>query len=210
MMNAPYSPPSRCASPTGQCGSGRGAGRTAPRRTRRCIFPAGRNHAGRCIEHTVHGAGMDAVKVDAVLVVAGVDEVDADPVALPRANGRAGNAPVVRPGQILQPRDDLDRVVQGDQPVLAQGLPVRQHADRTAIEIGQRGCWVKPVPGVIDLPYDHRHRKNTRRIHFMSRMIRRGRRCSGGWCRLGHGQHLAANRPEPTCGPRCHQSAPVH
>src|SRR5947209_13793902 len=55
------------------------------------------NHARGCVKHTVHIAWMDAVEMNAVLVIAGVEELDAHPVALAHTNRRPGDAAVIGP-----------------------------------------------------------------------------------------------------------------
>ena len=60
------------------------------------------------LEHAVHVRRMDAVEVDRVRVRAGVDEVDAQRVALGGADDGAGHGAVVRPGREEDARRDLD------------------------------------------------------------------------------------------------------
>src|SRR5262249_27305683 len=100
------------------------------------IFPARLYHARRRVEYSVHVAGMDTVKVNAVLVVADIDEPDPHPVALAYTNGWAGNASVIGPGRELKPRHDFNGLVLGYERVLAQRLAAGQDADVAAVEVG--------------------------------------------------------------------------
>ena len=101
------------------------AGRLA-RRTRRPCVPPGGISPGAEPGHAVHLGRVDAVEVDRVRVLRAVDERDPQPLALARAQRRAGDAPVVGPGRELHARRDLDLLVDRDQLPLAQHPAARQ------------------------------------------------------------------------------------
>ena len=98
--------------------------------------PAGRRTRRRCSRRgdlacaeprdAVHLGRVDAVEVDRVRVRRAVDERDPQPLALAAAQRRAGDAPVVGPGRVLDAGRDLDLLLGRDELPLAQDLPARQ------------------------------------------------------------------------------------
>jgi hypothetical protein len=80
---------------------------------------------------------MDAVEVDRVRMAAGVDEADAQEVALARSQRRARHAGVVRPGGVLDARNDLDLLVGRDELPLAKRSAVRKPARLAPVEVAQ-------------------------------------------------------------------------
>jgi hypothetical protein len=94
---------------------------------------------------------MDAVEVHRVRVPAAVDEADPQAIALPRAQRRPGDAPVVGPRRELHPRRNLDLLLGGGDRPLAQRAPVGQAADLALVEVAQDQVRVKAVGAVVDL-----------------------------------------------------------
>ena len=75
--------------------------------------------AGADARDAVHHVAVDAVEVDRVRVARAVREADPQPLALARAQRRAGHAPVVGPGGVLDAGRHLDLAVLGDDVPLA-------------------------------------------------------------------------------------------
>jgi hypothetical protein len=96
------------------------------------------------IERTIHFSRVNAMKVDAMQVVGGIDQSDADPIAFTRANGWAGDAPVVDPGWVADAGCDLNRFGLSDECILAQCLAVWQAAYRAIVEVGQNVRRINP------------------------------------------------------------------
>ncbi len=71
------------------------------------------------LEDPVHVSGVDPVEVDRVRMRAGVQELDAEEVALGRADNRPGDGAVVGPGREEDPGRDLDLPVDRRQRVFA-------------------------------------------------------------------------------------------
>ena len=95
--------------------------------------------------------------MNAVLVIAGVEELDAHPVALAHTNRRPGDAAVIGPGRELQPGNYFNQSVLRNNRVFVKSLSVRQLADQARIEVGQNFCRVKTVLLVIHFTNNRGH-----------------------------------------------------
>ena len=102
--------------------------------------------------HAVVVGAVDAVEVHRVRVAAGIDEVDAEEIALVGAQGRTRHAAVVGPGREKDARRDLDLLVVGDDLPLAHDRAVGAGlGHRAVVEIGQDIDGVPAEPGDIDI-----------------------------------------------------------
>ena len=126
------------------------------------------------LEDAVHVRRVDAVEVDRVRVRAGVREADAQDVALGRAQHRAGDGAVVRPGREEDARRDLDLAVDRGQRVLAHAAGLRGQRRR---RVEQRVEVVRAADGRRAVA-DHRrvaHRASARRLAAAGAGASRGR-----------------------------------
>src|SRR5258708_25419255 len=82
---------------------------------------AGRN----LLIDTIHAAGVNAVKVNTMLVSRTIEELDADVITFTYTDRWARDAPVVRPGAVRQARYKFDGSFRCHESVLVQGLTVR-------------------------------------------------------------------------------------
>src|SRR6266508_1244438 len=72
--------------------------------------------------YAVHFTGMEAMKVHRVRMITSVAEVDSNMVAFRGSKGRTGNSAVICPRRKLDPRNNLDIFIEGNDFVLTQGL----------------------------------------------------------------------------------------
>ncbi len=100
--------------------------------------------------HAVHQRRVDAVEVDRVGVLGGVDEADPQPLALAGPQGRTGDAAVVGPGLVLDPRGDFDLAVLGDDRPLAHDASAGQAPGLAVVEVAQQLGRVEAVGAVVD------------------------------------------------------------
>ena len=115
--------------------------------------PAGRDLARAEAGHAVHLGRVDAVEVDRVRVRGAVDERDPQPLALARAQRRAGDAAVVGPGREADAGRDLDLLVLGDQRPLAQHAAARERGASCPQSKSRRiVCGSKPLAGWSTAP----------------------------------------------------------
>ena len=69
------------------------------------------DHTG-CARHAIHGSRMDAVKMQRMGVAGSVAQGDAQEIAFCTAQGRPGDAPVIRPGRINDARGNFDILIE--------------------------------------------------------------------------------------------------
>ena len=100
--------------------------------------------------HAVHLRGVDAVEVNRVRVSAAVAEAHPQPVPVDAPERGPGDAPVERPGGVLDARSDLDLLVARDQLPLAQRAPVGQLRRAAPVEVAQDQRRVEAVGGAVD------------------------------------------------------------
>ena len=110
----------------------------------------GRDDAEADARQAVHLGRVDAVEVDRVRMRGAVAEPDPQPLALARAQRRAGYAAVVGPGRELDAGRDLDLLVDRDQLPLAQHAAAREPAGAAVVEVAQQLGGVEAVGGVVD------------------------------------------------------------
>ncbi len=112
--------------------------------------PAGRDLARPEPRHAVHLGRVDAVEVDRVRVAGGVDEGDAQPLALAGAQRGAGDAAVVGPGREADAGRDLDLLVLRHERPLAHHAAAREGPRDAPVEVAQQLVRVEAVGGVVD------------------------------------------------------------
>src|SRR3972149_2752231 len=95
--------------------------------------------------------------MNTVLMIAAVNKLDPDSVALTHSNGRPGDAAVVGPGCEFQSGDDLNGLVKRRESIFVQRLAVRQDTDLACVKIGQEFRRIKAVPGMIHFTHNSRH-----------------------------------------------------
>src|SRR5574341_1985739 len=100
---------------------------------------------------------MKTVKVHGVWMVCAVREFDADAISFSAAQSRTRDAPVVCPSRIFDAGDDFDILVDGDDLVLPESLPIQGCGRLAIIEIGQDLCGVEAVLLVVDFSHCARH-----------------------------------------------------
>ena len=93
---------------------------------------------------------VEAVEVDRVRVLGGVDERDPQPLALAGAQRRAGDAAVVGPGREADAGGDLDLLVLRHERPLAHDAAAREPPRRAPVEVAQDRVRVEAVGGVVD------------------------------------------------------------
>jgi hypothetical protein len=105
---------------------------------------------------------MDAMEMQAMLMIGRVDEVDAHAISLAHTEGGAGDAPIVGPGRIENAGSDLNQFSGGDEPVGMESLAVGQRLDLSSVVVGQDLRRIEAVLGVIhladDVSHGHEHR----------------------------------------------------
>ena len=102
--------------------------------------------------HTIVVGAVDAVEVHRVRVAAGIDEVDAEEIALVGPQRRTRHAAVVGPGREEDARRDLDLLVVGHDLPLAHSRAIGAGlGDGAVVEIGQDIDGVPAEPGDIDI-----------------------------------------------------------
>src|SRR5687767_2835478 len=116
---------------------------------------------------------MDAVKMDAVRMIAGVEEVETNAITLAHADRRSGNPAVVGPGGELHPGYDLDRLVLDAEGVLVKRLTVRHGGDHARVEIGENARRVEAILYMVHFADDGGHRVRTGVVRRVRRMPRR-------------------------------------
>ncbi len=80
--------------------------------------------ARTCAGHTVHFAGVEAVKVHGVWMVTSIAELDANAVAFRGSQCGAGNPAVIGPGGKFNARKNFNIFIEGNDLVFPQGLSI--------------------------------------------------------------------------------------
>ena len=115
--------------------------------------------------HAVHARGVDAVEVHAMRMRPGIDEADADPVALGDPEGRTGNAAVEGPSREHDAGGDFDFLVFGDDVEVPELASVGERADAAPVPIGEDAGGIESVANRIDLA----HREHAAMAGVMAR-----------------------------------------
>ena len=123
------------------------------------IFTAGSDDARLCVENSVHVAGMNSMKMDAVRVVTRIQKLDAHAITFVHPDCGAGDPTVIGPRGKLEPRHDLDDLILNDERVFVKDLPVWKRADFSGIEIGEERGRVEAVLDVVDLAIHGGHHR---------------------------------------------------
>src|SRR5262249_60747338 len=110
---------------------------------------------GPYARRSVHDGGMDAVEVDRVWMRPGVDETDPQEISLPRAEGRARHAAVVRPGRVPDPGNDLDVLVRRHDLPLTQSPAAGELARLAPVEVAEDHRRVESVHLRVDRRRGH-------------------------------------------------------
>ena len=162
--------------------------------------------------HPVHDRRVEAMEVHRVRVLGAVGEVDPQQLALAAAKRRAGNAPVVGPGLVMDAGRDLDLLVRRHQLPLAQHAAAGQAPGRPEVEIAQHVAGVKAVGRVVHLAAGRERRVTARRVTGVGRVqpvAGHGRRLgAAGIAGEGVVNALVGNRLVQQGQRRCRDDAP--
>ena len=88
--------------------------------------------------------------MDRVGVFGGVEEAQPQALALAGAQGRPGDAAVVGPGLVLDPRRDFDLAVLGDDLPFAHDAAAGQAPGLAVVEVAQQRGRVEAVGAMVD------------------------------------------------------------
>jgi hypothetical protein len=99
------------------------------------------------------------MEVDAVRVVAGVQQGNADAVAFRCTYGGAWDAAIVCPGGELNAGDYFHHLVLRHEGVFAEQLAAGEEGRFSGVEVGEDVCGVKPVLYVIHFAGDGGHHR---------------------------------------------------
>ena len=141
--------------------------------------------------------------------VAGVEEADAQPVALGRAQGRTGHAAIVGPGRKEHAGRDLDLLIDRGDLELAQPPAVGQGRHDAGVPVAEDGMGIEAVTGVIDLA-DGGH-PMVLRVRQAKIVLRRrqGSAAARPWQLRGQAARAEAERAGAAREPDAEQGPPI-